>query len=1415
MATDVNDEFGGSKASNINLDGLEEDQNDVDLQEEQNDVDLEEEQNYVDLEEEQNKVDLEEEQNDVDLDNIEWLTELKREFSEITGRKCRYTQIQFYLKLPTLKKMDLTHLKRHYERYKCLESMHDPLDNTAAVISGEKKAKKCIPMKRKFLYKDNEHLRKSKRIKKGSQEKNEIEQGVNDYEDDVDGDSSFRDVCPAAIEVDKSGGDGRHSCSGADSCSVSASSSHSNQIVPSFSLGESLGNTSYGMSENCRENEKIPFSPNTDSLDIRNKMMKSFGIVSPFLKEDVPSEEEKRRFSSAVHLFSKDVKGNVNYLKDHMLTPRDFRDILVFAGPKSKWKMIPDRSLEELEKHWLEYFVTPDLLHNPSNSCPFEHCKLLEEGNMNMASEVRLGTKSKRKLFSVGIPQIDLRINDDKLSRTSENLSAGSACVSPTKEQLLNENERLKKELGRLKMKQKTVKGRVERNGDSEVKAEMKVISFATPKLVKCTKEGCTMSFVGQFGLTQHLVKFHKEEKKEQEKKVKISCPYCGKLTIYVNMHIRAKHPEKINNTCPVCKDVFVGTLRNHRKDCRSCPHCDFESPILHRLLGHIKSKHEDLIQDVPLDLRSPNKRGSNLETKQTDVVQDVPFDPSFPNRRGSNLEDPTEKLCKDAPLVVEDNLVGSLSSNQDIQGQILKNGLSDPDWNVPVQMAKETDFTSMNSTIGQMPEPGPIVETTDVPRLSYTDRSTFNNNDIDLIQFRTDDGDMSSQSNEVLDLSLKKTSKEGASTQKIVKRDSYPFQVDEPYFSELESDDDEAFTTTRRNGKDFIMKELLSIDQLKSTADESEEKFLDDFEQFMRNRRGNDLKEYNYMKEPSTNKAYRHEFKNIVLPAFRALYKPFKVSWLLDCKTPKNCTFEGEERVSFDPKEPIYFNPRVVEKALEIGKERGRKEGGSRGTTLNTIRAVMRYLEINLNKRSGAISTVPGEKILLHHQCVLSYISGTGAYKMVNDEKSKAQMENQKRENYLNPTKQRDILRRYKEYKNCSERLTALKEILSHCDDKEIKLTDKEFSRITQNLLTEVNNATGCRPVALTKLTVSHWIDKSPGFNPYKVSKDDRVIDEQKGEDKIWRRLDPNVPKREDACEHQLESQEAFCPFMCENRADPDGWNILIDHDKTSGKKGPSYLHIPEPLKHIMDIYYIKRVRFFQNRKFNDERSSDWIHGDDTPFFMNSNGNPIKHIDLSQMSEVLGVDVSAYDFRKMISTWAMSHESLEIQQAETEALQHEIHVAKDKYSLNKQLKPQLLVQTYTIQEELFPEAFIDEVDKSKTKMADVLKDANDARVKARIGTLLKKKENYENIKRNNRPLGPHQRILGSLRNEFLKIIEEDSGVSIENILKEYSPSQWRHFIVRKVCSMGEDMGLRAREIWLEMYRGDLVWGVR
>ena len=109
--------------------------------------------------------------------------------------------------------------------------------------------------------------------------------------------------------------------------------------------------------------------------------------------------------------------------------------------------------------------------------------------------------------------------------------------------------------------------------------------------------------------------------------------------------------------------------------------------------------------------------------------------------------------------------------------------------------------------------------------------------------------------------------------------------------------------------------------------------------------------------------------------------------------------------------------------------------------------------------------------------------------------EARRSQMENQKRETYVNPTKQRDILRHYKEYKNCPERLTALKEILSHCDDKEMILADKEFSRITQNLLTEVNNATGCRPVALTKLTVSHWIDKSPTLMHLRHSLTNAVI--------------------------------------------------------------------------------------------------------------------------------------------------------------------------------------------------------------------------------------------------------------------------------------------------------------------------------
>ena len=217
-----------------------------------------------------------------------------------------------------------------------------------------------------------------------------------------------------------------------------------------------------------------------------------------------------------------------------------------------------------------------------------------------------------------------------------------------------------------------------------------------------------------------------------------------------------------------------------------------------------------------------------------------------------------------------------------------------------------------------------------------------------------------------------------------------------------------------------------------------------------------------------------------------------------------------------------------------------------------------------------------------------------------------------------------------------------------------------------------EIVAATGCRPVVLMKLTTGAYVDKQPGFNPYNISQDDCMVDEEVGNDKIYRRVNPNLPPKSKAFRHQLDKNVAECPEMCADRCVPDGYNLYITWDKTSGSNGPSYLHIPKELKHMMDIYDIKRIRYFKGRKSPFSPKEDWIHDDSTPFFLNSACSPFKSLDLKHLSEAMGIHVTAYSHRKIVATWALSHASEEIRSAEQEALQHSLTVAKQKSKTSK-----------------------------------------------------------------------------------------------------------------------------------------------
>ena len=111
--------------------------------------------------------------------------------------------------------------------------------------------------------------------------------------------------------------------------------------------------------------------------------------------------------------------------------------------------------------------------------------------------------------------------------------------------------------------------------------------------------------------------------------------------------------------------------------------------------------------------------------------------------------------------------------------------------------------------------------------------------------------------------------------------------------------------------------------------------------------------------------------------------------------------------------------------------------------------------------------------------------------------------------------------------------------------------------------------------------------------------------------------------------------------------------------------------------------------------------------------------------------------------------------------------------------------------------------------------MKSTIKITEDKRIKKRIETLIKRKEDYKNLKSEKRPLGPMHRILSTQRKEFLDLIKEVKEIGTDSFLDSLKPLQWRQFVVRIVCTAKEEKGESLRKLWGEMYQGDLKWGVR
>ena len=1094
----------------------------------------------------------------------------------------------------------------------------------------------------------------------------------------------------------------------------------------------------------------------TNTPQQRTKLMSKFDIKtpSPFKKLTKITEEDMKRLSIAIHLWAENKFGGIKMLQEVRLTENNFQEILSLAGPGSKYNIMKHKSIVQLKNLW----------RNNTKSKKY------------FRGHPETGFETVNKLHSSSCQFCPFEHYKSGILGSLSPLETDMVLLTPKtrKDTVVYRQAPIGRQLFESENgKRKDANETLPHPTASPTKEELKM------KIQLLFQENKKMKL--DLGIEKEVKETSSKLMIKPKTPILLVCKAenCGKefaSSFGLMKHQKKNHSneniDQTQETCPVCCKVVVQIdkhLKFVHRDLITEDICD----ICQKTIKTDMKKHRGICISCPVC--------GKIEKKKMRLLKHIIVCRKL---KGRDLE----QTC---PL--------DLTSPQKNHTQKINQNTKDED----LLQAGTDETTDSPKLINITP-----LEIEDVPAEHNYEDTVSNETPIENVTSYGEDAIVES-------ISFSKGVFEDKLNQKRFKFPFDPIDGEEAYLSEYEDGDSEDFTKQRRQNKDDLERRLREIDELQCEEYDGDDEILAQFRSFMQeiSQSGETKGEYSNLNEPSTVGMYTRAVQNDILRAFHELFNPFDSRWLIDCTTKKVCTFEGEERHHVSPEEPIYLTSRVLRKALE--KYDSGETGTQRATAVAATLAFMNYIELHFNNRLNQYGREPLEKVMTYHNGVKSFINGTKAWKACNKEKERSRQNNKALKDYQNPNHEAEILERFKKYIDSPERLDQIRKILKYSSKEASKPSNKEMTEIGRIAMGEIIYSTGCRPVVAYRLTVGAWVSKKPGFDPLKVTEDDCVLDEEHEDMKIYRRLDPNLPPKHLACKHQLEQKTAICPEQCDGRCDPEGYNILVDWDKTRETKGAHYLHLAKPLKDLLDLYDIVKSKFFGEKNQMKANATDWLDKETTPFFLNSSGSPFKTVDLKHMSAVMGIDVSAYAHRRIISTWALSHRLEEIRSAEEEALQHSLKVAKNAYLQNKQLKPQKLTQAYIQEEGLLPDNIREEIKRTEIFAKSAILETEEKRQRNQHEALVKGKEVTKQLQQEKRPLGPRNRILEVDRNQFKMLIQEVTKENIENSLKEKKPFQFRNFFVRTVCGTKGEKGEEIRNIWTKAYKGDLKYGIR
>ena len=197
---------------------------------------------------------------------------------------------------------------------------------------------------------------------------------------------------------------------------------------------------------------------------------------------------------------------------------------------------------------------------------------------------------------------------------------------------------------------------------------------------------------------------------------------------------------------------------------------------------------------------------------------------------------------------------------------------------------------------------------------------------------------------------------------------------------------------------------------------------------------------------------------------------------------------------------------------------------------------------------------------------------------------------------------------------------------------EKEKKPTSREYIQSTNWLIEQLICIGGNRPCSLLGLTVGDWQNRKEGFCPFNQTEENEMI-------------------VEDA---QYDSRKVLKnPYQKPKGSDNDEpTGVIVESKSDKVAVGPPcYIWLPNELQDLVQAHSMMSSKFFGQK-------TDVTHPH-TLLFLNSKGRPIRQIECKHFKSYIGLPITAYDFRRSLSTFCFESKNEDIKNAEPSVLRH------------------------------------------------------------------------------------------------------------------------------------------------------------